>query len=67
MDAGGNCRFEIYNCASLVGRGLVGVGNLIEITMQEEKALAVQAANDEGKQKKLYVNYTSGHMKNGVL
>ena len=35
--------------------------------MQEEKALAVQAANDEGKQKKLYVNYTSGHMKNGVL
>ena len=67
VDAGRNCRFEIYNCASLVGRGLVGVGNLIEITMQEEKALAVQAANDEGKQKKLYVNYTSGHMKNGVL
>ena len=67
VDADGNCRFEIYNCASLVGRGLVGAGKLIEITMQQEKALAVQTANDEGKQKKFYESYTSGHMKNGVL
>ena len=67
LDAEGACRFEVYNCASLIGRGVDGAGCLLETTMQPQKALAVQAVLDENKQKKLYGAYTSGHLKNGVL
>ena len=67
VDGDGNCRFEIYNCASLVGGGAIGAGKLIETTMQEEKKSAVLAVNSEVAQKKVYAAYTSGHMKNGVL
>ncbi len=67
LDAEGNCRFEVYNCASLIGKGVDGAGCLLETTMQPQKALAVHAVLDENKQKKLYGSYTSGHLKNGVL
>ncbi len=66
-DDKGNCRFEVYNCASLIGVGVDGAGKLLDCTLQEDKAQAVQAANDEIMQKKLYKNYTSGHFKRGVL
>ena len=67
MDSKGECKFEVFNCASLIGKGLVGAGQLIECTTQERKALAVQAKDNEGQQKSVYPTYTSGHTKNGVL
>ena len=67
VDDKGNCRFEVYNCASLIGVGIEGAGKLLDCTLQNDKAQAVQAANDEIMQKKLYKNYTSGHFKRGVL
>lgn len=67
MDDKGNCRFEVYNCASLIGVGVNGAGKLLDCTLQEDKKQAVQASNDENMQKKLYKNYTSGHFKRGVL
>ncbi len=61
------CRFEVYNCASLVGSGVMGAGQLLDLTLVEDKALAIQARNNEQTQKEIYKNYTSGHFKRGVL
>ena len=66
-DDKGNCRFEVYNCATLIGKGIDGAGKLIDCTLQEQKGQAVAAIDDEILQKKLYKNYTSGHFKRGVL
>ncbi len=61
------CRFEIYNCADLVGVGVEGVGQLVDATLLENAKAAMQAASDERAQKTLYQNHTSGHYKRGVL
>ena len=66
-DSLGTCRFEVYNCASLVGKGVHGMGKLIECTMQANKKDVVAAANNEAEQKSIFPAYTSGHHKNGVL
>ena len=63
----GECRFEIYNCADMVGVGVDGVGKLIDATLQKNVSAAVLAANNERAQKSLYPNCTSGHYKRGVL
>ncbi len=65
--ASGACRFEVYNCASLVGTGITGAGKIIDISVQPDGAAAVNAANDESLQKNVYSTYTSGHFKRGVL
>ncbi len=67
VDGQGACRFEIYNCASLVGKGVRGMGKLIECTMQSNKKAVVAAADNEAEQKTIFPSYTSGHYKNGVL
>lgn len=67
VDGQGNCRFEIYNCAALVGKGVHGMGKLIECTMQQDKKAVLSAANNEAEQKSIFFAYTSGHYKNGVL
>ncbi len=67
LTGNGGCRFEVYNCASLVGTGVLGVGKLSDLTMQNEKTLVIAAADNETAQKKLYTQYTSGHFKRGVL
>lgn len=67
LDSKGECKFEVFNCANLIGKGLSGAGQLIECTVQEHKQLAVQARKDESKQRSIYASYTSGHSKNGVL
>ncbi len=63
----GECRFEVYNCASLIGTGVKGLGRLLDLSVTENKRLAAQAKDEEEKQKKVYDGYTSGHYKRGVL
>ena len=66
LSADGACRFEIYNCASLVGVGLKGFGKLLDVSVCKEKEGAFLARNNEEKQKELYKTYTSGHFRRGV-
>ncbi len=65
--ADGSCRFEVYNCSNLVGRGLKNAGKLLDLTITENKRDAIEAKEDEIEQKKIYRSYTSGHSKRGVL
>ena len=63
----GECRFEVYNCADLVGVGAKNAGQLLDLTLVEDKAFAIRAKDDEVSQKKIYQTPTSGHYKRGVL
>ena len=67
LSADGNCRFEVYNCADLIGVGVQNAGALMDLTVTKEKAVAAKAVKNEEQQKKVYHNYTSGHFKRGVL
>ena len=67
LSADGNCRFEVYNCAELIGTGVKGAGQLLDLTLVEDKTAAIQAKDTETKQKGVYKTYTSGHYKRGVL
>lgn len=67
LSADGNCRFEVYNCADLIGTGIKGAGRLLDLTLVTDKAAAIQARDTEIMQKHLYKTYTSGHYKRGVL
>lgn len=63
----GNCRFEVYNCAALVGKGVDRAGKLMEVTVTRDKNGAVKAVDKEAEQKTVYKKYTSGHTLGGVL
>ena len=65
--ADGACRFEVYNCADLIGTGAKKAGKLLDLTLVNNKKFALSAKEDEGAQKKIYANPTSGHYKRGVL
>lgn len=65
--ADGSCRFEVYNCAELIGTGLPKTGRLIDCTVSEKLGKAVEASENEEAQKELYGNYTFGHRKRSVL
>ncbi len=67
VDGKGNCRFEVYNCADLIGYGVKNAGKLTDICLQENKAACAKALESENQQKQVYKNYTSGHAKRGVL
>ena len=67
LSADGNCRFEVYNCADLIGTGLDGAGQLLDLSVTDDKTTAVTAKDSEMKQKSLYKSCTSGHYKRGVL
>jgi hypothetical protein len=64
--ANGDCRFEVYNCADLIGKAQ-DVGTLIDVTVAKEKSAIIAAKNDIEKQKELSKQYTSGHTLRGVL
>ncbi len=66
LSADGNCRFEVYNCADLIGQGVKGAGKLLDLTLVNDRAAACSADTDE-QQKRIYKSYTSGHSKRGVL
>lgn len=65
--ANGACRFEVYNCASLIDEGKNGAGQLLDFSLQKEKPSAYSIKNDVEKQKTQTGEYTSGHAKRGVL
>ena len=67
LAADGDCRFEVYNCAGLIGMGVQGAGKLLDVSVLDEKSAAVMAKDNEIKQKNLYKSCTSGHYKRGVL
>ena len=67
LSGSGECRFEVYNCASQIGTGYKGAGRLLDVTITTDKPSAVAAAGQENQQKQVYASYTSGHTKNGVL
>ncbi len=66
-NAKGDCRFEVYNCAFLVGENNHGAGALLDLTLTQDKVSAIQAQDHLQRQKQLYGNYTLGHTDKGVL
>ncbi len=67
VDGKGNCRFEVYNCATLIGEGLPKTGTLCDLSVSENGAELLSARKDTEKQKAVVRKYTSGHQKRGVL
>ena len=67
QSADGNCRFEVYNCAAMIGKGVKQAGQLLDLTLVEKKEKALSAKDDEETQKTIYKAYTSGHLKRGIL
>ena len=67
ISANGSCRFEVYNCANLIGTGLENCNKLLDFSICENKLKAIACENDEEEQKKIYSTYTSGHFRRGVL
>ena len=67
LTADGSCRFEVYNCADLIGIGGKNAGKFLDLTLVENKKLAYLSKDEESAQKKVYANPTSGHYKRGVL
>lgn len=67
QDGDGICRFEIYNCASLVGATVEGAGQVVDASVFGNGTLAVKIKDDVEEQKTNYRRYTSGHAKKSVL
>ena len=67
LSADGACRFEVFNCADLIGTGAKGGNQLLDVTLLSNQQSAILAKDDEGAQKRVYEKYTSGHFKRGVL
>ena len=67
LSASGGCRFEVYNCANLIGVGAKGAGQLMDFSVVYDKQKAYKAKDNEGEQKNVYATYTSGHYKRGVF
>jgi putative protease len=67
VSANGECRFEVYNCAKLIGLGQKNAGKLLDLTLAEDKRAIVAVKDDVETQKTLYKTYTAGHFKRGVL
>ena len=67
IDGRGACRFEVYNCADLIGEGVAGGGKLLDLSLVGDKKSAIAVQNDTEKQKSYFNKYTSGHYKRGVL
>lgn len=61
----GECRFEVYNCANLVGKSVTGT--LIDCTTLQDARKAVEICKDVQKQRIFYKNYTRGHSVSPVL
>lgn len=62
----GDCRFELYNCAHLIGKPVRGAGALLDFSVTDDPQAAYKAREDEQQQKRVYTTYTSGHFKRGV-
>ena len=67
ITADGACRFEVYNCADLIGTGIDGAGKILDVSVSESKTAIIEAKDSELNQKGLFKSCTSGHYKRGVL
>lgn len=72
IDGSGECRFEIYNCACLVGVAAQNAGKIIDATIKKDsdciKGIHItELLQNEERQKELFSPYTYGHLKNSVL
>lgn len=71
-DGSGECRFEIYNCASLIGVAAKNAGRIIDASTKKDEN-AIKGANlrgilrNEETQKALFSPYTYGHVRNSVI
>ncbi len=61
------CKFELYNCADLIGEPVSGLGELLDLTFVEDKKSAIEGRASMERQKKFYQKYTFGHTKNNPL
>lgn len=59
------CRFEVFNCANLIGTS--AVGTLLDCTVESNPDYLTKIYNDEQKQKEYFKNYTRGHGNSPVL
>lgn len=59
------CRFEVYNCAKLVG--VSPAGTLLDCTLESNADSIIKIAKDEQKQKNYFKNYTRGHGNSSVI
>lgn len=59
------CRFEVFNCANLIG--VSPVGTLIDCTLEIDINYVIQINSNEQKQKEYFKNYTRGHGNSPVL
>ena len=62
-----SCRFEVYNYVSLIGTGVKNAGNLLDLTIVQDKKTVIAVSKDVEGQKQFFKTYTSGHSKKGVL
>jgi putative protease len=60
------CRFEMYNCASLIARNDF-CGKLADCTLQSNANSVIDNIDDGEKLKKIFKNYTKGHSEIPVL
>jgi putative protease len=60
------CRFEMYNCASLIARNDF-CGKLVDCTLQTNANNIIENIDDGEKLKKIFKNYTKGHSEIPVL
>lgn len=60
------CRFELYNCASLITANKSRAGALYDFTLQSDPVRFFNAAGDIEKLRAEFKNYTKGHSENGV-
>ncbi|MBQ7879678.1 MAG: DUF3656 domain-containing protein, partial [Clostridia bacterium] len=66
ISANGECRFEVYNCAALIGDGK-GMGNLCDLTLATDKNKSLSLLGNTLEEKNYYEKYTFGHTKNNPL
>ena len=57
------CRFEVYNCADLVTKGITA-GKLFDFSLCDE--MTVKAVQNTKELEKIFTNYTRGHFANGI-
>ena len=63
---GENCRFELYNCASLVS-GTASLGKIIDLSVSKNTEKILLNIDDENALKEIFKNYTRGHSVNSVI
>ena len=61
----GECRFEVYNCANLIG--ISSVGTLIDCSIDNNSNYLIKISLDEQRQKDYFKSYTRGHGNSPVL